>query len=72
VLALPEAAWLPLQAPPAVQLSALVADQLRVADWPDWIAVGSTLMLTTGAGTVPTFSVTVPAPPPPGPVQLRM
>jgi hypothetical protein len=46
----PVAAWLPLQAPLAVQEAARVLDHVRVADWPAVIDVGLTDRVTVGAG----------------------
>jgi hypothetical protein len=46
----PVAAWLPLQAPLAVQEAAWVLDHVRVADWPAVIDVGLTDKVTVGVG----------------------
>jgi hypothetical protein len=46
----PVAAWLPLQAPLAVQEVAWVLDHISVADWPAVIEVGLTDMVTVGFG----------------------
>ena len=46
----PIAAWLPLQAPLAVQEAAWVLDHISVADWPAVIEVGLTDMVTVGIG----------------------
>jgi hypothetical protein len=46
----PVAAWLPLQAPLAVQEAAWVLDHVRVADWPAVIEVGLTDRVTVGVG----------------------
>ena len=46
----PVAAWLPLQAPLAVQEAAWVLDHFRVADWPAVIDVGLTDRETVGVG----------------------
>jgi len=46
----PVAAWPPLQAPLAVQETAWVLDQVRVADWPAVIDVGLTDRVTVGIG----------------------
>ncbi|MDB6161608.1 MAG: hypothetical protein JWO04_5314, partial [Gammaproteobacteria bacterium] len=46
----PIAAWLPLQAPLAVQEAAWVLDHISVADWPAVIEVGLTDMVPVGIG----------------------
>ncbi|HEY4213033.1 MAG TPA: hypothetical protein VGM84_16250 [Steroidobacteraceae bacterium] len=46
----PEVAWLPDQAPDALQLVALTDDQLSVVGLPLITLVGLTLMVTSGAG----------------------
>ena len=48
----PVAAWLPLQAPLAVQVAAWVLDHVSVADWPAVIEVGLTDRVTVGVGAV--------------------
>ena len=57
VLALPFVGSLPDQPPDAVQLVALLEDQLSMADAPLMTAVGLALRLTEGAG-VETLTVT--------------
>jgi len=47
---LPDTAFVPVQAPDAVQLVALALDQLRVADAPLVIDVGETAKFSVGAG----------------------
>jgi hypothetical protein len=46
----PVAAWLPFQAPLAVQEAAWVLDHVSVADWPAVIEVGLTDRVTVGIG----------------------
>ena len=46
----PIVAWLPLQAPLAVQEVALLLDHISVADWPAVIEVGLTDRVTVGIG----------------------
>ena len=69
VLALPFVGLLPDQAPEAVQLLALLEDQLSIADPPLLTPVGLALKLTAGAG-VETLTVTDWVALPPGPLQL--
>ena len=71
VLALPFVGSLPDQPPDAVQLFALLEDQLSVADPPLLTAVGLALRLTEGAG-VETLTVTDWVALPPGPVQASV
>ena len=54
-------AWLPLQAPLAVQEAAWVLDHINVADWPAVIAVGLTDRVTVGIGA---GGAEYPLPPP--------
>ncbi len=69
----PEVGWLPVQAPLAVQVVALVDDQARVLELPLATVVGLALMLTVGVAagavtdTVADFAVV-----PPAPVQLSV
>lgn len=67
----PLRALLPDQAPEAVQLFALMADQVSVALPPVVIALGPTLRLTVGAGEV-TETVVDCAELPPAPVHVRV
>ena len=69
VLALPFVGSLPDQPPDAVQLLALLEDQLSVADPPLLRALGLALRLTEGAG-VETLTVTDCVALPPGPLQV--
>ena len=55
----PLVALLPLQAPLALQLVALVEDQVRVEPEPLFTEVGLAEMLTVGAGGGGAFTVTV-------------
>ena len=54
---LPDTTLLPLQAPDAVQLVALVEDQLKVEEAPLEIDIGFALRLTVGAGTTEMVTV---------------
>jgi hypothetical protein len=56
VLAVPLNGSDPLQEPLAVQAVALVEDQVKVADWPGWIEAGAAVIVTVGAGGVPTVT----------------
>ena len=56
-VSLPDTALLPLQAPDAVQLLALVEDQFKVEDAPLEIDIGFALRLTVGAGTTEMVTV---------------
>lgn len=58
--------------PVAVQLVALLEDQLRDAFWPTVMLPGDRPIDTVGAGVAGAFTVTVVElePDPPGPVQL--
>ena len=71
VLALPLVGSLPDQPPEAVQLLALLEDQLSVADPPLLTAAGLALRLTAGAG-VETLTVTDWLALPPGPLQVSV
>ena len=71
VLALPFVGSLPDQPPDAVQLLALLEDQLRVADPPLLRAVGLALRLTEGAGAE-TLTVTDWVALPPAPLQASV
>jgi hypothetical protein len=55
----PDTGRLPFQPPEAEQEVALVADQLRVEDWPWVIVVGLAVKLTVGGGGPPEVTVTV-------------
>ncbi len=48
----PEVAFVPVQPPEAVQLVALVDDQVSVDDCPDVTEVGEAVRETVGAGVV--------------------
>jgi len=65
---------LPLQEPDAVQVSALVLDQVSAADWPATMTDGVTSMVTATAdwGCVLTTTVTLCAVLPPGPAQVNV
>jgi hypothetical protein len=71
VLALPFVGSLPDQPPEAVQLLALLEDQLRIADPPLLTVVGLALRLTEGAG-METLTVTDWLALPPGPLQVSV
>ena len=71
VLALPLVGSLPDQPPDAVQLFALLEDQLSVADPPLLTAVGLALRLTEGAG-VEALTVTDWVALPPGPLHASV
>ena len=71
VLALPLIPLLPDQPPEAVQLLALLEDQLSMADPPLLTVAGLALRLTTGAG-VETLTVTDWLALPPGPLQVSV
>ena len=53
----PDTATLPSQPSLAVQLVALVEDQVRFEDWPEVIDVGLAVMVTVGAGEVETLLI---------------
>jgi hypothetical protein len=66
---------LPLQEPDAVQVSALVLDQVSAADWPATMTDGVASMVTATAGDwdcVLTTTVTLCAVLPPGPAQVSV
>jgi hypothetical protein len=72
--ALPTSGSLPLQEPDAVQLSALLLDQVSAAAWPATMLVGVASMLTAtlgGCGDALTTTVTLCAVLPPGPAQVN-
>ena len=71
VLALPFVPSLPDQPPEAVQLVALLEDQLSMADPPLLTVAGLALRRTTGAG-VETLTVTDWLALPPGPLQVSV
>jgi hypothetical protein len=71
VLALPFVGSLPDQPPEAVQLLALLEDQLRIADPPPVTLAGLALRLTEGAG-METLTVTDWLALPPGPLQVSV
>ena len=71
VLALPFVGSLPDQPPDAVQLVALLEDQLSVADPPLLMLAGLALRATAGAG-VETLTVTDWLVLPPGPLQVSV
>jgi hypothetical protein len=70
VLALPFVGLLPDQPPDAVQLLALLEDQLSVADPPLLTVVGLALRLTVGRAA--TLTVTDRLALPPGPLQVSV
>ena len=70
VLALPLVSSLPDQPPLAVQLLALLEDQLSIADPPLMTVVGFALRLTVGGAE--TLTVTDWLALPPGPVQVSV
>ena len=72
VLALPLVGSLPDQPPEAVQLLALVEDQLSIADPPLLIVVGLALRLTVGLTGAETLTVTDWLALPPGPLQVSV
>ena len=61
----------PLQAPLAVQAETLVVLQVKAEEPPTATEVGLALMVTVGVAAVDTVRVAVPAPLPPGPLQVR-
>jgi hypothetical protein len=71
VVAVPESALLPDQAPDAVQELAFEADHCRVALEPRAMALGLALRLTTGSGDV-TDTVVACVAVPAGPVQVSV
>lgn len=69
----PDIALLPDQAPVAVQLVALLDDQVSVVDPPAITDAGDALILTVGAGVVPlTFTVVDCEVDPPAPAQVSV
>jgi len=72
VLALPLVGSLPDQPPEAVQLLALVEDQLSIADPPLLTVVGLALRLTVGLTGPETLTVTDWPALPPGPLQVSV
>lgn len=62
---LPDVAFMPDQAPDALQAVALVADQLRVAASPAATLVGAAVRLSVGAGRILTVAFFVTLPPAP-------
>jgi hypothetical protein len=72
VVAVPDVGRLPLQPPDAVQVDALVVDQLRFEVPPCATCAGFVEIVTVGAGTAPTATVAVCAVEPPVPVQLSV
>jgi len=72
VLALPLVGSLPDQPPEAVQLLALVEDQLSIADPPLLTVVGLALRLTVGLTGAETLTVTDWLALPPGPLQVSV
>ena len=70
LVSLPDVAFVPLQAPPAVQLVALVEDQFNVVVFP--LSTGLVaLRVTVGSGKV-TVTLAESLAVPPAPVQLRV
>jgi hypothetical protein len=72
VLALPLVGSLPDHPPEAVQLLALVEDQLSIADPPLLTVVGLALRLTVGLTGAETLTVTDWLALPPGPLQVSV
>jgi hypothetical protein len=72
VLALPIVGSLPDQPPEAVQLLALLDDQLSIADPPLLTVVGLALRLTVGLTGAETLTVTDWLALPPGPLQVSV
>jgi hypothetical protein len=72
VLVLPLVGSLPDQPPEAVQLLALVEDQLSIADPPLLTVVGVALRLTVGLTGAETLTVTAWLALPPGPLQVSV
>ena len=72
VLVLPLVGSLPDQPPEAVQLLALVEDQLNIADPPLLTVVGLALRLTVGLTGAETLTVTDRLALPPGPLQVSV
>jgi hypothetical protein len=73
-LAVPDTAWVPVHAPLAVHAVALVEDQVSVEASPTVTEVGSTAIVTVGAGVTAGVTVTVAVAEalPPGPVQVMV
>jgi hypothetical protein len=71
-LADPEVALVPLQLPVAVQLVALVEDQVSVLLAPAMIEAGLALRLAVGIGVLVTVTAALPWPVPPAPVQASV
>jgi hypothetical protein len=72
VLALPLVGSFPDQPAEAVQLLALLDDQLSIADAPLLTVVGLALKLTVGLGGAETLTVTVLLALPPAPLQVSV
>ena len=72
VLTLPLVGLLPVQRPDALQLAALLEDQLSVADPPLLMLVGFALKLTVGLAGAETLTVTDRVAPPPAPLQVSV
>jgi len=72
VLVVPLVGSLPDQPPEAVQLLALVEDQLNIADPPLLTVVGLALRLTVGLTGAETLTVTDRLALPPGPLQVSV
>lgn len=72
VVAVPDVGRLPLQPPDAVQVDALVVDQLRFEVPPCATCAGFAEIVTAGAGTAPTATEAVCVTEPPAPVQLSV
>ena len=71
-LCVPLLACAPLQPLLAVQLVALLDDQLSVALWPSVIEVGVAEMFTVGGGGLVTSKAAVATKAPPGPLQVKV
>jgi hypothetical protein len=72
VLVVPLVAWIPFQAPLAVQLVALVDAQVSVDEPPLATVVGEALIVMVGAGVVLTVTVADWLALPPVPVQVSV
>ena len=72
MLALPLIVLIPAQPPEAVQLVALVEDQLSVEEAPLLMLVGFAFKLTVGLAGAETLTVTDRAALPPGPLHVSV
>ena len=62
-LCVPLVLLVPVQPPLAVQLVALLLDQVSVLDWPEVIVVGLAARVTAGGGTTVTVADLLALPP---------